>query len=148
MRVNCNIICFIIVDGDIPHMNVKSIILLFWIVLLSYYDNSSKCTYKKRLKFFIIEKNMSCHTTIEVFFKCDLLSFFIFYFRGKLRCNLYFKNLWPIIFQSNFGMTSEILFLLFSQILFESHFLMKRKRTIFASNQRMERMNNLFYKKY
>ena len=70
---------------------------------------------EKRLEFFIIEKNMSCHNTIEVSFKCDLLSLFIFYFRRKTRCNLSFKNLWPIIFQSSFAMTSEMLFLLFSK---------------------------------
>ena len=105
---------------------------------------------EKRSEFFIIEKNLSCHITIEVFFKCDLLSLFIFsYFRRKTtRCNLSFKNLWQIIFQSNFGVTSEMLFLLFSKILLESHFLMKQKRTIFASNQSMERMKSLFYKKY
>ena len=66
---------------------------------MTRYRNVS--TKEKRWKFFIIEKNVSCHTIIEVLFKCDLLSFVIFYFRGKLRCNLYFKNLWPIIFQSN-----------------------------------------------
>ena len=43
-------------------------------------------------------------------------------------------------------MTSEMLFLLFSKNLLPSLILMKQKRAIFASNQRMERMNSLFHK--